>query len=471
MLIVALAGCVLGESTPEALRSAWLVDALVDANQVWLSRDPSLLAAKYEVMAEDPYDWVRGTADVFLRDLARPGADRAETTFGHEPGAVSMLLVGDPHPENFGTFLPGEGPGPTDGVPVLRIEANDFDAAGYGPYLVDVRRALLGLAVLVEPVCDCRDEVVAAWVHGWIDELEAIDAGAPTLGAATVPGRSGQVVDRLLVDVLDEGIRREQLLEATTVLSDGRRRFRIDPEVDGDGDGILLPTLEERAQIERLLAAYVRPSGFRVLDVARRYGAGVASLPAVRYVVAWDRGSPAPDDDELLQIREVVDPTPIPGFRQLASPLLDDAATRSVDVSLALWSRPDTDVRVSGLFDGGMAFKVLSWSSWNTSFDHRKIQRDVAQGRSEREDLVVWAEQMGRWLATIHARSPSSIGGTALGPILHDLGDRQDAFLEERLTDAEHDLERALADHDLFLAALERHGPILGADLLSEGPR
>ena len=201
-------GCV--DGLPDDVREAWLADALVDDNRIWLSRDTSLLATKYREDA-NPYDFLRGTTTVFYRDLERAGSNRVPTAFLRRPDAAAMLIVGDPHPENIGTLLPGDGPGPVNDT--LLLEVNDFDAAGFGPYLLNVRRALLGLAVLLQQAgcdADCREPVLEAEVEGWFNELAAIDVGLPTFAAEVVEG-DDKVLDLLLDDVLDNGLDRALL--------------------------------------------------------------------------------------------------------------------------------------------------------------------------------------------------------------------------------------------------------------------
>ena len=67
-----------------------------------------------------------------------PGGERPTTAFG-DPASSRVLLVGDPHPENIGTFRAADG--------TILVEWNDFDAAGYGPYEADVRRLATAMVV------------------------------------------------------------------------------------------------------------------------------------------------------------------------------------------------------------------------------------------------------------------------------------------------------------------------------------
>lgn len=457
-------GCV--DLGSDAGRTAWLTDALVDDNRPWLSRDPTLLGTKYEEMSEDPYDFMRGTTSVFYRDLERAGSDRAPTVFLRRPAAALMLIVGDPHPENVGTLLPDD-PVPPDAAPELLLEINDFDAAGFGPYLLDVRRALLGLATLLDGAgcgADCREPILEAEVEGWFDEISAIDAGEPTFSAALVEG-GDPVLDLLVRPALAEG-RLGLLLDDTTTETAGGRRFRTDHQLDDDGDGILPATARERAQALRLLDRYDAPDGFRVHDIARRYGVGIASLPAVRYVVAWDRGDDGPEDDALLQLREVVDPPALPSLPRWTPTLFDGNDHRSVAAAEILWSRPDADPRLGSVTDGPVTFKVQTWSSYATSQDHDRIADAIRDEEVDESALVGWSAHLGRQLAAVHGRSVTADLAPAAPEIALDLGGRRERFVRERTDEVERDLRRLLADHRRFEDALDALGPLLGADEL-----
>jgi len=115
---IVFAGCA-GEAPTRARR---IVEALSDDNLVFDAREPELVAAKLRKMQRGPYEWLRGTASLCWRDLMEPGGDRPRTTFG-DPLSSRVLLVGDPHPENLGTFHAADG--------TMFVDWNDFDATGY----------------------------------------------------------------------------------------------------------------------------------------------------------------------------------------------------------------------------------------------------------------------------------------------------------------------------------------------------
>lgn len=454
-----LAGC--GGGTWNEVRTAWLVDALVEDNRVWLSRDHELLAGKYRVMAADPYDFMRGTASVFYRDLELSGSSRSETAFVSSIEAASVLLVGDPHPENVGTMRPGPDPGePVDQGAVLLFEHNDFDAAGFGPYLLDVRRAQLGLSLLLSSAgcsVSCRERVQRAWLGAWLDGI----GGADTSSAAIV-GRS-PLLDELIEQVLSEGPAGALLDEVTVSDLDGTRHFALDSALDASGIGTLAVTEEEREQAVRLLASDEQLQVLRIHDIARRYGVGVASRPAFRYVVVYDHGDNGPQDDAMIQLREVVDPPALYTVPSHPGVLFDSSAHRSVAAPALLWSDPEADARMMAVSDGGMTFKVQTWSSWFQSIDHLDIEKSTSGGPEDEAALTSMAQTLGLLLAGAHTRSVTSSLAPAGPAIAADINGRAAAFIDERIRDAESDLARTLADHARFVSALERYGPLLGA--------
>jgi uncharacterized protein (DUF2252 family) len=461
LLLAALAGC--SGANPDAGRQAWLVEQLVQDNLVWTSRDPALLAAKYQKMAADPYDFMRGSLGVFYAELQRTSEVRATTRFVSRAESGAVLLVGDPHPENVGTFLPDDpGADARSELTGLVLDFNDLDGAAFGPWILDLRRAAVGIGALTLGLegceADCRAEAVIALAEGYT---------AAVLGGDAVSARrdADTITLELLEDTTEDGLERKRLNDLTTLGEDGQRQLLLDEALDDAGAGLLALGDEETAQLDRLVSGLRLPPGARILDGARRYGSGVASLPAVRYVVLYDLGDEGDLDDELIQLREVTDPPTPPSLRATLPGLFDSQADRAEHAPRLLWSSPRLDPRLDALNDGVMTFKVLSYSSWFDGYNHSDIAKDWEKGKIGPADLVTLARSVGVLLGEAHLRAPTASGEDA-GPTLRaELA--QPGLAEELLTDAEADLTQLQADYRHFLAALSRLGPCLGADELS----
>lgn len=450
-LVLALVGC----APLEDDRQAFLVDQLVLDNQRWLTRDPALLDAKFRRMAADPYDFMRATATVGVVDWTRPGSDRLPTAFITVAGTETTLLAGDPHPENIGVHAPLDGP--------LLLEVNDFDGSTYGPYLWDVRRAMTGLGVLLTEVgCvgDCLETGLSRFATGYAEGIQSEGAGFHSgYGPFT---EAPPVVRNLLDKATEDALARRTLADETYVTVAGERRFLVD-EVLADDVGDRRPEGEHALQAERLATWLADTRDVRVLDTVQRFGRGVASLPAVRYAFLVDDGEPGDADDRLVQLREVLDPLPLPGWRDALDGGFETNAERVVTTSRALWSRPDADPALGAREDGVLSFKTTTLSGAFEGFEHARIQRRVEDGTFDVDDLHTWATWLGTHLASVHDRAPTRDGGDAGASIRADLQARTSLFVEERVEDALLEIDATYRDHGLFRGALDRLGPDLGA--------
>jgi uncharacterized protein (DUF2252 family) len=456
---------------PADARGAWMREVQLAADQPWIARDPALLEGKYAAMASDPFDFYRGSAAWFWADLARPG-ERPATAFLTDPRAAEVLIFGDAHPENVGSCLAWDGPGPSEldwmTTPFqATAEVIDLDGAVHGPWILDLRRAALGLAMSVSasPVCDvaCRDRAVEALARGYAATISSIEGDD-----AAVRPPDGLIVGDMLLEAADEGLRFERYHDLVRE-DDVAPRFVTDAELDARGAGYLRLTADEDRQVVRLVRAWRERLAFapRVHDAVRRYGAGVASRPAVRYYVLFDRGADGSQDDEIVQIREVIDPPAAPWVT--AAPFESDAG-RLETVSRTLWSRPDADPRALGLLDGDQAFKVSTVGSWFQDLDHEDLALELDEDDWRPEHVAELGAVIGRLLAEGHARGSTPSGEPAL-PILSAELDDPEALVAELLATSEADRARTLEDHQLFLELLDRFGPRLGAEWRREDVR
>ena len=373
VLPLILLGCS-GASSDVDGRDAVLIEWLQRDNALWLGRDPALLTGKYDRMAESPYDFMRGTAGLFHEDLRRLSLDPvergADLGLVATPDAASVLILGDPHPENLSTFYADDAPGPIVGEasPELTVAWADLDAAGPGPWLADLRRGAQGLLLFVQDMegCDdsCQIATITAFAAGYDEGVRAVADGGPTI---FLEGdlRGNPFVGDLLAEATEEGAERNRL-RGNTEQTEAGRRFEVLATLPETGRGLLAPTGRERVIAERILAAYAENDGrpFRVLDVARRYGQGVSSFPATRFVILWDEGDDGPDDDRLLNAREVLDPPVYAGPGRPAAATFRSNGERVLTTSRVLWPRPDLDPRVGYADDGLASYKLLSWGSW-----------------------------------------------------------------------------------------------------------
>ncbi|MEQ1567396.1 MAG: DUF2252 family protein [Myxococcota bacterium] len=442
VLLLPLLACT--EPSADDARRAWLVERLIEANAVWLAREPEAVEHQFAKMDADPYDFLRGTASVFLTDLARPVPGRAPTSFLTLPDASVTWVVGDPHLENLGTSLVGPESAATAEA-VSTLEWVDLDAAARGPWTTDTRRAALALVLLFDG-CGCADRGVEAFARAYAGELES-----PGWDPAGDPD-DGRWADELRADAREDGLAGEALADR---LSDEPGALLARTPIDDAGEGFVSLTADEEALVAHLTDQWSRrPAGWRALDAVRQYGKGVASFSAPRFLVAWDTGDDGAGDDHLLQLREVIDPPAQPG-----APPPAPWGPERIDAATALWSTPDADVLYAGVTDGVGVYKVSTSSGWFRTFDHGDVIGELSAGDASVPDAEALGALVGRALARAHADANGAIvrddlrAGGGVEPLVH-----------ERVRDARSDLGQLLVDAELFHQALATLGPALGAE-------
>ncbi len=423
---------------------------------------PELVAGKYALMARDPYSFFRGTVPLFLHDFtvnhAGLGASRFALT---EPLVVS---VGDAHVENFGALRGADG--------VLAIEPNDFDGADRTVYLWDVRRLATAMSVAAH-LSNEDDAEARATASGAAREIalaaarsyaESIRALAGEAERARVTGAIGSEVYEDVFERSEEDAAARVELEELTTLEDGSRRLRrgaVDPE---EPEHLFLDLPESaRAALRGALDGYRStlidpPPGehFGVLDAVRERGTGVASWPRVRILVLVRGPTDEPEDDVILELKELPDSTvPRHAPPQVA---YDSIQARVLGVSRAAWAVPDAEPLWGTTSFLGFPAQVRLETEGHKTIRIRRLEGK----RGTVPALTRLAEDLGALVARVHASPWREGAGSPAADIAALIGDEVDGFAEEQAdVGAAYALE-VLADHERFGDALSDLGPRLG---------
>lgn len=422
-------------------RDALLQRLLLEEQRLFLAREPALVEQKFAKMAGRPYDFFRGSLVLWTRDVTTPGAP------GEAPSALPPLVLlglGDPHPENLGTYrLP-------DGRVVLAF--NDFDAAGFLPAHLDVRRLAVGFELLGRALALAPEErraVVAAVVEGWSAGLHA---PAVPLDAE----RAGRVGADLARRARRDGSAQETL-EALAPDAGGVRR--LTPHVSAPGEGTRSLTPAEQA-----LAG---PASARALGEAlppealvRRLGAGVASLPNLRFYGLVPFAPDSLEDDRLLELKEArgAPAWPLPAGARLR-PFRDDAE-RIVHATRLLQGAPTHDPLLAAASLGPISFVARERTDWQKGVSLDRLLSELAQQDLVVADVVELARIAGGLLAAAHLRSHDP-DGHEVAEALRQL-DAGEAFARETVDLAARYGDQVVEDHARFVALLAAHGPLLG---------
>jgi hypothetical protein len=151
--------------------------------------------------------------------------------------------------------------------------------------------------------------------------------------------------------------------------------------------------------------------------------------------------------------------------------LFDSNSQRLEELSTRLWTRPDADPWVDGMDLGSISFKQGSLSGWTHNFNHDDSVELWDEHLIGQADLEGLARFLGTAVAGCHLRGGTMDGTAPIVILESEIGGREDLFVEERARDARADYARLADDYALFLTALKRYGPLLGADAAEDLPR
>ncbi|MCA9587757.1 MAG: DUF2252 family protein [Myxococcales bacterium] len=454
---VTLGGC---DDAADDARQAQIVGVLTRADEATTRSRPRLVAGKYARMAGSPSDFFRGSLPLYVHDLRSGTSLAASSRFGLDVPLVPS--VGDPHAENFGLLLASDGS--------LALEPNDFDAADRAPYLWDVRRLTAGMALAAIRANDGDDAaraitaasrlvIARAAAEGYRAGIERRARGE-AVPRVTSPGESTILADLFRRGARDAASRAE--LAELTELEGGARRLKrggVDPD-DPQSVYAELPAIAREA-LPAALESYRRtleraPDApfFQVLDAVRELGSGVASWPRVRVIVLVRGPSDAPDDDVLLELKELAD-SPIAG---LYPPGVhhDDVGRRVLESSRAAWARSDAEPLWGVTTLLGLPCQVRHETAAHKSV---RIQRMVEE-RGTPEALSALGRVLGETLARAHTAGPDGV--TLARAVFARLAADPAGFVEEQARAGVAYAEGVVADHARFVRALYGLGPLLG---------
>lgn len=462
-----------GCSSAHKARSAWLANAITEDNYALLQRESrsgsaQLLAGKYKKMAISPYYFFRGTLGLFYRDVARHGAELDLSTSFSAPHAIEVRVVADPHPENIGAYLP-EGRS-------ITVDFNDFDAASYGPYYLDLWRMMQGFDVAMRqapgeyPDAD-RAEILRLVAEAYVDEIQARAGG--TARDYITRGEAGGILDDLMRRAQKDGDEREALDEYTEV-TDGVRRLRRQVFEEPEAEGVVGEETQDVSQavqeeLTALLPSYgesleaeVSAASLRVKDVVRHIGSGVSSYALSRYYLLLEGPSEEQDDDWLIEAKEIID-APSLGLGLSPTRRFDNNAERVVDAQRSLQVTRENDALLGWMASGAEAFKLRNRRKYQKGFDFERLREDLADGSFSLADVRVFAARCGRLLADAHVQAPTLSGEDAAEAIRAAIGGQGEAFCDEAVARTEAYTEQIMDDYASFVALLQTRGDWLGA--------
>lgn len=458
-------------------RAKWLRDVLLADNRDLLEREDALTRGKFIKMRATPYNYFRGTAAIYYRDMLTPGKLNIPSAFTTKDNAHT-LLVGDPHPENYGSFRRANGK--------MIIDLNDFDGATYGPFYLDVRRLALGFYIMGQMGIDAkrftpedRQTLIKAVIAGYTEQI--LNAKTP-IQQSFDPGQGQTQARTVFADLIRRAERdgkiKEELTEYTQIDKNGQRSIKLgvvekstDPLLFRDK--IVKPKPMYIKGIKNAYQDYTKtltktpPAGIPISQAAfkgfgRRLGAGVSSYPVERFYVIIEGPTNNADDDILLEYKEILNPAVLPGLTQLTNRRATNNAQRVVQYQRQLQFADDIDPWLGWIKLDPISFRVRERTKYQKGVGVDRILEKLSEDKWSKQDIFDYAHDAGRILARAHARTKTIHGKLGQQVIEQALTGKAQAFEKETLDAINTYGPVTLDDYQRFITLLEEHGTALG---------
>ncbi|MCM5704073.1 DUF2252 family protein [Larsenimonas salina] len=410
---------------------------ILDADTAWLSESDR--RARFLKMSASPYAFFRGANALYWADVWH---DWRFALFGGTEYTQSWLQ-GDAHVYNFGAY------GHHDDA--VRYGLDDFDDALIGDYQYDLWRLTISVVLDARENAglgpDATTKALTHLIAAYQNELARFKQGGvpEAVSLENAPKR--------LLPFLEKTTRknsRAALLAKWTAQENGQRRL-----ADRPGKLKRLPAHLASQLTHAITHTYpatrTQPrdgdEAFKVLDTARRIGAGTGSLGIDRFYVLLGNGNV--DDDVILDVKAQTPPTAYQRMsdenRALWHETFAHEGERHAAAFRALAEHPDCWL---GWLDmDGQVFSVRERSPFKKDYPTHKVKK----AKTYRKLAAAW----GRILAHSHIRGahalwPDSPGRFATS-VCSQIDARPERFRQVVITQAFAYADCTVRDHRAFL--------------------
>jgi uncharacterized protein (DUF2252 family) len=341
------------------------------------NRLPAYTAMKYEMMAENPFRFLRGACHLFYEDLA-----------GHDaiPGYPLSWICGDLHLENFGSYK-GDNR-------LVYFDLNDFDEGVLAPVTWELARMATSIFTGFEAVGIKRKEATHV-ARLFLQTYSVVLAGGR---ARYIEDQTAKGIVRLFLDKVCER-RQKELIRQRTLTKNEKLILRIDKIRLFPVDKPLKKALTDHLtqwikQDPRLQHRY------RVVDVGFRV-AGTGSLGVKRYVFLV-RNERDPKKHLLIDMKQAL-PSSLQPWLSTQQPSWHSEADRIVAVQERMQNIPPALLNTTIFENEPYVLKEMQPSA-------DKIDFMVIRDRYKDVECVI--KDMAMLTASSHLRSSGRQGST-----------------------------------------------------------
>jgi uncharacterized protein (DUF2252 family) len=361
------------------------------------NRLPAYTALKYQMMAENPFRFLRGACHLFYEDLAASDA---------VAGYPLSWVCGDLHLENFGSYK-GDNR-------LVYFDLNDYDEGALAPAPWELMRMVTSIFTGFESVGIKRKE--AARVAKLF--LQTYSATLANGRARYIEEQTAKGIVRLFLDKVCER-KQKELIRQRTLISKEKLLLRIDKTR-------LFPVAKDlKKELSDHLTQWIKKDAhlqhrYRVVDAGFRI-AGTGSLGVKRYVFLI-RNIQEPKKHLLIDMKQAM-PSALQPFLTTQQPSWGSEAERVVAIQERMQNIPPALLSTTKFKDDPYVLKELQPSA-------DKIDFMVIRDRYKEVDGVI--RDMAMLTASAQLRS-SGRQGSALADELIAFG--KDQHWQEGLLD------------------------------------
>ena len=274
-----------------------LVDRIKNFNA---DRNQSVLPIKYNIIAQNPFCFLRGTCHLFYQDLLK------NYPFDFSPPS---WICGDLHIENFGSYK-GENR-------LLYFDMNDFDESILAPILFEIARLVVSVEIKCTQIkysSEQKKEITAKLLQQYRNEL--INNKSQVVEQETATGLIKKLIDKVAE-------RKNMLIITRTNNKLNNAKLLIT-------DNLLPIEADKKKQLITGFAPWFTTNhhkGFKVTDAGFRI-AGTGSIGVQRYLCLL-QNEKNPKQKKLIDIKQAA-PSCILNYTKLEQPVWLNEADRVV---------------------------------------------------------------------------------------------------------------------------------------------
>ena len=259
-------------------------------NQGLIQKSPSQAATKFRKMQRSIQAFNRGLNHLFYRYAQSVGLP--DSWLG--PNSGQILLHGDYHVENIGSYKNAEGK--------IVVDLIDFDDSFQGPALLDIYRCASSLYLIASSDYN-RERLVKAFVDAYADTMQKIAGKEMSADLVLDENSEFGLVRTLIQEASAADVPRFFTDFARIRVEEGKRVFVVSQDYERAPEDLAKALMRSYLQ-----GRSVSGREYDIQDAVIERGSGVGSAGTFKVRVLVQGPTTDPSDDILLEFKEEIAP-------------------------------------------------------------------------------------------------------------------------------------------------------------------